>query len=212
MDCPDIVLINRRRQMKTVLLRPILSILLGVLITGTTLAQTTTPPPPVWVSNPIVTPYPWPPEWTPVLYASVPSLTTSGQEFSPTTLLGGIQPCCSHLTYKLYQVNMILAATGNGACCHLLSDTVYFGYTTRALLRLGACFVLSQEPSMTIAEMMARIKDGMMTWTTEGFKPVAPPTQGAGAGGIPSGPGCATPPPNMTAAQAAVAYVDIVVN
>jgi hypothetical protein len=116
------------------------------------------------------------------------------------------------LTYKLYQVNMILAATGNGSCCILLSDAVYSGYTVVALLRQGACFVLSQEPSMTIAEMMTRIKDGMMTWTTEGFQPVAPPVYGAGAGGVPSGPGCATPPPTMTAAEAAVANVTIIVN
>jgi hypothetical protein len=166
---------------------------------------------PVWPEHPIVYPPLTPPEWTPTLYATVPTLTTSGVEFSKGTLLGGIQPKQSVLTYTLYQVNLTLLNAGNAGCCRVISDAAMPGFSIVAHLQQGLCFVLTQEPGgMAMGEMILalgtpKIINGIITPTT-------PIPYGGGVGGAPNGPGCAYPPPTTTPAQIAAAYTIVVVN
>ncbi|MBA0088700.1 MAG: hypothetical protein HRJ53_27235 [Acidobacteria bacterium Pan2503] len=163
---------------------------------------------PVYVANPIF----WPvaSEWTPRLYANVPTLTTSGQAFEKGTLLGGIQPKYSVLTYTLYQINLTLLMAGNGGCCRVLADNVTTGFSIRAHLQQGLCFVLTQEPGgMTMAEMYHALGDPIIQNGV--ITPTATAPYGGGAGGAPSGPGCAYPPPTPTPADIAAAYTDIYV-
>jgi hypothetical protein len=177
-----------------------------------------TPPPgfdcsgnPVYPTHPIV--YPVTQEWTPILYATVPTLPSYGGTFQKGTLLGGIQPAHSILTFNLYQVNLVQLMAGSGACCHLLSDGVTTGgWSVVAHLQLGLCFVLSEFP-MSMSEMYwalgsPKIIDGVITPTVPG----PPPYYGSSASGAPSGPGCGYPPVMSTPAQIAAAYTTIIVN
>jgi hypothetical protein len=168
---------------------------------------------PVYPAHPIYY-APGPPEWTPILYATVPTLPTYGGTFDKGTLLGGIQPAHSVLTYILYQVNLVQLMAGSGSCCHILSDAVTTGgWTIRAKLQQGLCFVLSDMP-MSMAELYWALGSPTIDKTTGVITPTTPgpPYYGSSWVGAPSGPGCAWPPPTSTPVQIAAAYTDVIVN
>ena len=169
------------------------------------LAQTPAPVPPVTPAPTSTPPACCKQEYTPILYAAVPTLLTSGQEFHRATILGAWQPPLGVLTYTLYQVD-----TKGQTFRVLANDISWTSPPVTAQLRYGLCFVLSQEPSMTYAEMKSRIDDMLFVWSDKTGWTKKPTTYGAGMGGVPAGPGCAIPHLPVTAASLAADTVLIV--